>query len=155
MFFGEIRTLPSTGLHPVLLEALTLALAARPLEKAAGRYELRGEDIFMNVMTFATQFPDQKKAELHEQYIDIQVLLTGEERILFGVTGSARQREDFHPEEDYRLCSEIAGEQCVTLRPGMCAVFMPGEPHKPGCAILEPGEIKKVVVKVRARLLDT
>lgn len=84
----------------------------------------------MNVMTFATQFPDQKKAELHEQYIDIRVLLTGEERILFGVTGSARQREDFHPEEDYQLCSEIAGEQCVTLRSGMCAVFMPGEPHK-------------------------
>ncbi|KSB86227.1 hypothetical protein LFZ31_19930, partial [Salmonella enterica subsp. enterica serovar Newport str. S09097] len=30
---------------------------------------------------------------------------------------------------------------------------MPGEPHKPGCAVGEPDDIKKVVVKVRASLL--
>jgi len=41
----------------------------------------------------------------------------------------------------------------VTLRPGMFAVFMPGEPHKPGCVVGEAGEIKKVVVKVRADAL--
>lgn len=154
MILGEVRSLPSTGLHPVLQEALTLALTARPQEKTPGRVELRGDDIFMNVMTFTTQFPAEKKAELHEQYIDIQLLLSGEERIQFGVMGSARQCETFHAEEDYQLCNEITDEQYVTLQPGMFAVFMPGEPHKPGCAIREPGEIKKVVVKVRASLLD-
>lgn len=153
MILGEVRSLPSAGLHPVLLEALTLALTTRPQEKTAGHYELRGDDIFMNVMTFATQLPMEKKAELHEQYIDIQLLLTGAERIYFGVAGSARQCEAFHSEEDYQLCSQIADEQSVILQPGMFAVFMPGEPHKPGCAIREPSEIKKVVVKVRASLL--
>ena len=38
----------------------------------------------MNVMQFATQEPKQKKAELHAQYIDIQLLLAGEERIFWG-----------------------------------------------------------------------
>ncbi|MBE0126592.1 N-acetylneuraminate anomerase [Citrobacter amalonaticus] len=153
MILGEVRTLSAAGLHPVLEEALTLALTARPQEKTPGRVELRGDDVFMNVMQFATQSPTEKKAELHEQYIDIQLLLAGEERIQFGVVDSARQCEERHVEEDYQLCREIAGSQSITLQPGMFAVFMPGEPHKPGCSVGEPKAITKVVVKVRASLL--
>ncbi|MDK9584019.1 N-acetylneuraminate anomerase [Lelliottia wanjuensis] len=152
MMMGKASVL--SGLHPVLAEALTQAIAAWPQDKAPGRYELQGDDIFMNVMTFATQPPEQKKAELHEQYIDIQLLLAGEERILYGVAGSARQCEERHVEDDYQLCSAIDGMQRLDLKPGMYAVFMPGEPHKPGCAVKESEEIKKVVVKVRATLLD-
>ena len=153
MMMGEVQSLPSAGLHPALQDALTLALAARPQEKAPGRYELQGDNIFMNVMTFNTQSPVEKKAELHEQYIDIQLLLNGEERILFGMAGTARQCEEFHHEDDYQLCSAIENEQTIILKPGMFAVFMPGEPHKPGCVVGEPGEIKKVVVKVKADLM--
>ncbi|EMM5418992.1 YhcH/YjgK/YiaL family protein [Citrobacter amalonaticus] len=153
MILGEVRTLSAAGLHPVLEEALTLALTARPQEKTPGRVELRGDDVFMNVMQFATQSPTEKKAELHEQYIDIQLLLAGEERIQFGVADSARQCEEMHVEEDYQLCREIADSQSITLQPGMFAVFMPGEPHKPGCNVGEPKAITKVVVKVRASLL--
>lgn len=152
MMMGKASAL--SGLHPVLANALTQAIAAWPQDKAPGRYELQGDDIFMNVMTFATQLPEQKKAELHEQYIDIQLLLAGEERILYGVAGSARQCEDMHTEEDYQLCSAIEGMQRLDLTPGMYAVFMPGEPHKPGCVVKETEEIKKVVVKVRVSLMS-
>lgn len=64
---------------------------------------------------------------MHEQYIDIQLLLNGEERILFGMAGTARQCEEFHHEDDYQLCSTIDNEQAIILKPGMFAVFMPGE----------------------------
>ena len=47
MMMGEVQSLPSAGLHPALQDALTLALAARPQEKAPGRYELQGDNIFM------------------------------------------------------------------------------------------------------------
>lgn len=151
MMMGKASAL--SGLHPVLAEALTQAIAAWPQDKAPGRYELQGDDIFMNVMTFATQEPEQKKAELHEQYIDIQLLLAGDERILYGVAGSARQCEERHIEEDYQLCSAIEGVQQLDLKLGMYAIFMPGEPHKPGCRVDESEEIKKVVVKVRASLV--
>ena len=153
MMLGELQSLASSGLPIVLVNALTLAVAARPQEKAPGHYELQGDDIFMNVMQFATQEPEQKKAELHAQYIDIQLLLAGEERILYGVAGSARECEEMHRAEDYQLCSRIDGEQRVVLKPGMFAIFMPDEPHKPGCIVESVGEIKKVVVKVRASLL--
>ena len=58
-----------------------------------------------------------------------------------------------HAEDDYQLCNHITDEQALTLKPGRFAIFMPGEPHKPGCAVGDPGEIKKVVIKVRASLL--
>jgi YhcH/YjgK/YiaL family protein len=153
MMSAELRSLPSAGLHPVLQQALTLAVAANPQEKTPGRYELQGDNIFMNVMQFATQSPEQKKAELHREYIDIQVLLSGEERILFGMTDSARQCEEMHVEDDYQLCSLIADEQAMVLKPGRFVIFMPGEPHKPGCVVQAPMDIKKVVIKVRASLL--
>ncbi|MDU5156654.1 N-acetylneuraminate anomerase [uncultured Citrobacter sp.] len=155
MMSDELRSLPSAGLHPVLQQALTLAVAANPQEKMPGRYELQGDNIFMNVMQFATQSPEQKKAELHREYIDIQVLLSGEERILFGMTDSARQCEEMHVEDDYQLCSQIADEQAMVLKPGRFVIFMPGEPHKPGCVVQAPMDIKKVVIKVRASLLHT
>ena len=155
MISDELRSLPSAGLHPVLQQALTLAVAANPQEKTPGRYELQGDNIFMNVMQFATQSPEQKKAELHREYIDIQVLLSGEERILFGMADSARQCEEMHVEDDYQLCSQIADEQAMVLKPGRFVIFMPGEPHKPGCVVQAPMDIKKVVIKVRASLLHT
>ena len=107
----------------------------------------------MNVMAFHTGVPEEKKAELHSQFIDIQILLAGEERIFYGVAGSACECEEAHPDEDYQLCRRIRGEQVLTLHPDMFAVFMPDEPHKPGCQVGDSAGIKKVVIKVRAALL--
>ncbi|MBW6054957.1 YhcH/YjgK/YiaL family protein [Escherichia coli] len=122
-------------------------------KKAPGRYELQGDNIFMNVMTFNTQSPVEKKAELHEQYIDIQLLLNGEERILFGMAGTARQCEEFHHEDDYQLCSTIDNEQAIILKPGMFAVFMRVNRINQDALSASTGEIKKVVVKVKADLM--
>ena len=153
MMLGDVQGLNEAGLHPQLHAALCRALAATPADKEPGRYALDGDDIFMNVMQLTTQSPQEKAAELHADYIDIQLLLRGEERILYGCAGTARDCEAWHKEEDYQLCQQIAHEQCVTLHPGMFAIFMPGEPHKPGCRVGEAQAIAKVVIKVRASLL--
>ncbi|AOV96790.1 hypothetical protein A9798_07345 [Edwardsiella hoshinae] len=153
MMLGDVQGLNEAGLHPQLHAALCRALAASPAEKAPGRYALDGDDIFMNVMQLTTQSPQAKAAELHADYIDIQLLLRGEERILYGCAGTARACEAWHEAEDYQLCQQIANQQCVTLQPGMFAIFMPGEPHKPGCWLGEAQDISKVVIKVRASLL--
>ncbi len=81
-----------------------------------------------------------------EQYGDIQLLLTGVERIAFGMSvplASARRCML----KDYQLCSQIADEQTIAYRKRMFAVFG-GEPQ-PGCAVGEPDDIKKVVVSTR------
>ncbi|HDG1677830.1 TPA: YhcH/YjgK/YiaL family protein [Kluyvera ascorbata] len=154
MIIGDSRNPEKAGLSPTLLAALKLALEANPQECEPGCHVLQGDDIFMNVMQFMTQPAQAKRAELHAEYIDVQILLAGEERIDFGLVDSARQCDEWHREEDYQLCDEIAGMQSVTLQAGMFAVFFPGEPHKPGVQGTAPAEIKKAVVKVHRKLLE-
>lgn len=137
----------------VLLEAVRLAVKAQPEQCEPGRYDLQGDDIYMNVMRFATQPAESKKAELHEKFIDIQILLEGEETIHYGVADSARECEIWHKEEDYRLCSTIADQQQVVLKPGMFVIFFPSEPHKPGVQGVKCTEVKKAVIKVNHMLL--
>lgn len=154
MIIGDSRNPEKAGLPPALLAALKLALEANPQVCEPGSYVLQGEDIFMNVMQFMTQPAQAKRAELHAEYIDVQFLLAGEERIDFGLVNSARQCDEWHREEDYQLCDEIVGMQSITLQAGMFAVFFPGEPHKPGVQGEAPAEIKKAVVKVHRKRLE-
>ncbi|MBE8352081.1 YhcH/YjgK/YiaL family protein, partial [Leptospira borgpetersenii] len=56
-------------------------------------------------------------------------------------------------EDDYQLIADIPDKSQLRMLPGMFAVFLPGEPHKPGCQIAGSGAIKKVVVKVHHSLL--
>ncbi|VTN47232.1 uncharacterized protein, YhcH/YjgK/YiaL family [Raoultella ornithinolytica] len=153
MILGHLQQPSHAGLPAVLVRAIALAQAHDLHTIAPGSYELQGDNVLMNVMAFHTGVPEEKKAELHSQFIDIQILLAGEERIFYGVAGSACECEEAHPDEDYQLCRRIRREQVLTLHPDMFAVFMPDEPHKPGCQVGGSAGIKKVVIKVRAALL--
>lgn len=88
---------------------------------------------------------------MHEQYIDIQLLLNGEERILFGMAGTARQCEEFHHEDDYQLCSTIDNEQAIILKLNVRRVYAVNRINQMRCR--RAREIKKVVVKVKADLM--
>ncbi len=98
---------------------------SEPTEVRSGRYDLQGDDIYMNVMRLSTQPAQSKKAELHEKFIDIQILLEGEEIIHYGVTGSTRKCDAWHKEDDYQLCAEIAGQQQVVLEPRYVCHLLP------------------------------
>lgn len=148
MITGNIQHLQAAGLSPSLIAAIDRALSLAPAKLEPGRYELQGDRLFMNVMQFVTQRPEEKQAELHRRYIDIQILLAGEEQIYYGANGSARECGDWHESDDYQLCRTMTEEQCLTLTAGEFVIFMPGEPHKPGCSLTAPLEIKKVVIKL-------
>ncbi|QUJ07584.1 hypothetical protein KCP70_08235 [Salmonella enterica subsp. enterica] len=80
--------------------------------------------------------------------LSAKLLLTGVERIAFGVSVPARQCEEMRVEEELpALWSKIVDERARLLRHrkrGCFAVFMPGEPHKPELiAVGEPDDIKK------------
>lgn len=61
MIIGDIHHPECAGLSPVLLEAVRLAVKAQPQQCEPGRYDLQGDDIYMNVMRFATQPAESKK----------------------------------------------------------------------------------------------
>ena len=47
-----------------------------------GRYELDGKNLFALVQEYTTKNPEEAKNEAHRKYIDIQCVLSGEERMV-------------------------------------------------------------------------
>ncbi|HHF1027880.1 TPA: N-acetylneuraminate anomerase, partial [Haemophilus influenzae] len=114
-----------------------------------GRYDIN-DQIYMNVMEPETAEPSSKKAELHHEYLDVQVLIRGTENIEVGATyPNLSKYEDYNEADDYQLCADIDDKFTITMKPKMFAVFYPYEPHKPCCVVNGKTEkIKKLVVKV-------
>ncbi|EPP1046658.1 N-acetylneuraminate anomerase [Yersinia enterocolitica] len=139
---------------PERLQWVLAYLAKTPLAQlSCGRHEIDGELIFMNVMEFDTQLAENKKAEMYQTYADVQLLISGIEGIEYSVLTPTEHLEPYHADDDYQLIAEIPDKSQLRMLPGMFAVFLPGEPHKPGCQIAGSGTIKKAVVKVHHSLL--
>ncbi|HHV6940769.1 TPA: N-acetylneuraminate anomerase, partial [Haemophilus influenzae] len=114
-----------------------------------GRHDIN-DQIYMNVMEPETAEPSSKKAELHHEYLDVQVLIRGMENIEVGANyPDLSKYESYNEADDYQLCADIDDKFTVTMKPKMFAVFYPYEPHKPCCVVNGKTEkIKKLVVKV-------
>ena len=119
-----------------------------------GRHDIN-DQIYMNVMEPETAEPSSKKAELHHEYLDVQVLIRGTENIEVGANyPDLSKYESYNEADDYQLCSDIDDKFTVTMKPKMFAVFYPYEPHKPCCVVNGKTEkIKKLVVKVPVKLI--
>ncbi|OOF63763.1 N-acetylneuraminate anomerase [Rodentibacter sp. Ppn85] len=120
-----------------------------------GRHDIN-DQIYMNVMELETAESSSKKAELHHEYLDVQVLIRGTENIEVGVTyPDLTKYEDYNDVDDYQLtAADIENKFTVTLTPKMFAVFYPYEPHKPCCLVNgKSEEIKKLVVKIPVKLI--
>ena len=119
-----------------------------------GRHDIN-DQIYMNVMEPETAEPSSKKAELHHEYLDVQVLIRGTENIEVGANyPDLSKYESYNKADDYQLCAGIDDKFIVTMKPKMFAVFYPYEPHKPCCVVNGKTEkIKKLVVKVPVKLI--
>ena len=119
-----------------------------------GRHDIN-DQIYMNVMEPETAEPSSKKAELHHEYLDVQVLIRGTENIEVGANyPDLFKYETYNEADDYQLCAGIDDKFTITMKPKMFAVFYPYEPHKPCCVVNGKTEkIKKLVVKVPVKLI--
>lgn len=111
-----------------------------------GIYEIEGEDVLAVVQEYESKQQSDCKVETHYNYIDIQYVIDGQERI--GVASLGRQVPyEVNHEKDYAFYDTETA--LIPLTPGMFAVFFPSDIHQPGVAMGLPGKVKKVVVKVR------
>ena len=108
-----------------------------------GRYELE-DGIFVNVSEYATKCEGQFEA--HRRYIDVQCILSGEEKIEVAPADSLRITRDYDEDADI-LFGDGEGEACI-LRAGQAIVLLPEEAHKPGLCLDAPAPVKKAVFKV-------
>ncbi len=112
----------------------------------AGRHTIDGDDIFVNVIECDLKKPEDAKLEIHDKYIDIQVVVSGLES--FGWSERADVRRplgDFDAEKDIRFFDDTP-QTYYTLRPGQFTILMPDDAHAP---MVGEGRVKKLIVKVR------
>jgi len=156
MFYGHVADISRPSLLPASLRLLiekTLATIKR--EGATGKYPLDGENAFFILADETTEPASARRPEIHARYLDVQILLEGEE--LMGYHPRlARERpdEDKLATQDLAFFNQLEGEQFLAMAPGDFVVFWPGDTHRPLCAVNQPMNIRKVVIKVDANWLS-
>lgn len=112
-----------------------------------GKYEIEGLDVFALVSEYDSKKPEDCRLEAHQNYADIQYIVSGKEAIGFVTFKNQEVTVAYHPEKDVVFFS---GETTpLVLDAGMFAVFFPQDLHRPCMQLDGPEKVKKVVVKVR------
>lgn len=153
MIFGEIKQ-PSHTLPLAFQQAINF-IQSNDLERLEnGRYEIDGDRIFANVMSFETQVAENKQGEVHRQYIDFQYLICGEERIDISLKlNECFPATDYDSDNDFTLVETMPNFSSLILKSGMFLAIFPFQPHKPGCVVTSSMTIKKVVIKIHQSCL--
>lgn len=116
------------------------------LEK--GRYELEGADLFVNIDEYITRNEEDVLFEAHKKYADIQVLISGEEKIGILPLGATAVAIPYDEEKDIMFLT-TEGENYRIATPGTFFLFFTEDAHRPTVKSAENIPVRKVVVKVR------
>lgn len=117
----------------------------------AGTYPIQGNDIFAKVECGIGRSEANRRFELHHKYIDVQILLSGDERQDYAL-GSHELIED-NPEEDIAFYTVTSNIGTVFLQPFDYAIYFPGELHAPSMKASEPGSYKKIIFKINSQIV--
>ncbi|MBW6537534.1 MAG: YhcH/YjgK/YiaL family protein [Mariniphaga sp.] len=120
----------------------------KPGDLEKGRYELEGADLFVNVDEYVTRNEEDVLFEAHKKYADIQVLVSGEEKI--GVLPLKSTTVTIPYDEEKDIMFLTAEEKNYRIaEPGKFFLFFPENAHRPTVKSDENSPVKKIVVKVR------
>lgn len=87
----------------------------------------------------------EARPEAHRKYIDIQLVVSGTERMGWSPLSSCKAVSVNYNEEKDVVFFEDPSSSYFTVSPGEFAVFFPEDVHAPG---ISEGKIEKIVAKV-------
>lgn len=136
------------GIHPNLdlaLERLTPEFLSSLRD--GERRELKGEAVYYTRFTYETVAPEESFFEAHRRYLDIHVMLAGEERVDLN---HPEELELFQAEKDSDFYAyRGVARHSVVLRPGAFLVVFPGDAHRIKVRVSGPEIVSKAVFKIR------
>lgn len=117
------------------------------------RVEL-GDGMFALEQAYRAKPPADGRWESHRAYIDVQVIVAGEERMELADVRDLRVAEDFTPGRDVLFYHASDAGSSLRATAGAVAVFFPVDGHKPSLALdpAAPALVRKTVVKVPVAL---
>ena len=117
---------------------------------ADGKYKIDGKELYAAVSSYKTKEEKVAKFEGHKNYIDIQVIVSGIEKMANTEISNIEPNTEYNSEKDVMFYADKDDVSTLVARSGDFAIFFPTDIHKPGMTFGDiPSEVKKIVVKVR------
>ena len=117
-----------------------------------GKYEIMGSSAFVIIQEYYTQPSSEKFMESHKKYIDIQIVLDGQEFMGYSPVKFLKVKDPYNEENDITFYkNDLKEESHVNVRKNYFCVFFPDDAHKPGLHLSVVRKIRKAVVKVAVK----
>jgi len=153
MIFDKLKNAGCyAGLSDNFRKAVEFMLSRDFTDAPAGKYEIDGKEVYATIYDQTGLPAEKEKYECHRNYADIQLVLTGGERMFYTELGNCENFTEYNDVKDVLFCTAEKGVDLL-FESGDFAVFFPQDAHMPG--VCHPGHAgegivtKKMVVKVK------
>lgn len=154
MIFSSIYAKDDVSKYPKAIQTAIEYLKSNDfVAMEAGVYEIQGKEIYAQVFDAETGVAAERRPEVHEKYIDVQFLASGEEKLGFTPDTGKYEVDERIDERDLIFYKSVENEGFIVATPGCYSMFFPEDVHRPAVAVDEPMKVRKVVVKVKVALL--
>ena len=152
MIYDNIKNIETyAGISSDILAGLSFLKGAKA-DMENGVYQINPR-VKAIVSEYTTKPVNENGYEAHRQYIDIQFVLKGRERVCCLPLEKLKVTKPYSEADDAALydVSETTDcpEQQMVIGEGYFAVFYPQDGHMPQLCVAAPEAVKKVVVKVK------
>lgn len=115
------------------------------LDEELGKIELDGNSVFINNINPECLSAERQQLEMHKDYIDVHILLSGRETIGIKAIDKIRTfSKDYTKDGDFALSSEMA-DAYINMNPGDILICFPEDAHAP---VIGEGKIRKAIAKI-------
>lgn len=118
-----------------------------------GRFEISGNDFFGIGLEYETRDASECLWEAHRKYLDVHVILEGEELVQITQLDHTKETKEYDPEGDYALF-EGEKEQVIHLKKGTFLALYPNEVHRTAVSVSGVSSVKKIVFKLNLDLME-
>lgn len=145
-----IDKIENTKLYTQIPDYVCEFLKTLSKDTPCGRYNLSDTD-YVNIEEYPTKTISDAKFETHDKYIDIQLLLSGKERIYLDSRDGLKEANPYNSEKDITFYTDdINFSDYVTLDGTNFVMIYPHEAHAPQVSNDNiPHNVKKVVFKLK------
>lgn len=114
-----------------------------------GKYSILGEEVYMMIQNYTTQPEGNKKWESHKKYIDLQIVLSGEEFMCYHQVDLLNVSDDYKEDDDYMLYhNDVEEFSYIKVLKNHFCIFYPADGHKPGIHMQHERTVRKAVIKI-------
>ncbi|MDO4215175.1 MAG: YhcH/YjgK/YiaL family protein [Bacteroidales bacterium] len=134
------------SLHPAFKKVFDYVKTHDLLHAPIGRIELEGKEVYINNDDATLRPADKAPLEYHTKYIDIQILLEGDETL-----GWKSVEEIEHVSQPYNEATDMTFSDdkptnFMNIKPGQAYILFPEDAHAP---IIGEGKVRKLVCKIK------